>query len=161
MGAGVGSWAPGVGQICGFLGWGGAVGSREFMRVGWGWGKNAGMKYLLIIYGNKEKWDSFSAEEMAEGIAKHEAFNQKYYGTGELVGGYGLEDAARAKVVLAKDGAPAVTDGPYIEAKEYMASFWLVDVENEQRALEIAADMPYADVQPVEVWGAPHESNPG
>ena len=116
------------------------------------------MKYLLIIYGNKEKWDSFSAEDAAEAIERHEAFSRRYFQTGELLGAYGLEDAARAKVVLAKSGQPAVTDGPYLEAKEYMASFWLVDVESEQRAVEIAADMPYAQVQPVEVWPVPHES---
>jgi hypothetical protein len=118
------------------------------------------MKYLLIIYGNKEKWDSFSAEETAEAIARHDAFGQKYFETGEMLGGYGLEDAAHAKIVLRKGGAPAVTDGPYIEAKEYMASFWLIDVDSQQRALEIAADLPYADVQPVEVWPVPHESRP-
>jgi hypothetical protein len=116
------------------------------------------MKYLLIIYGNKEKWDSFSAEEMAEGIARHELFNKKFFDTGELLAAYGLADAAEAKIVLAKDGAPAVTDGPYIEAKEYMASFWLLDVESEERALQIAAEMPDADVQPIEMWPVPHES---
>jgi hypothetical protein len=116
------------------------------------------MKYLLIIYGNKEKWDSFSAEETAEAIERHEAFGRRYFETGELLGGYGLEDAARAKVVLVKGGQPAVTEGPNLEAKEYMASFWLVDVESERRAVEIAADLPYADVQPVEVWPVPHES---
>lgn len=118
----------------------------------------SGMKYLLIIYGNKEKWDAFTAEEEREAIERHEAFAEKYFRTGEMLGGYGLADAAGAKVVLRKDGAPAVTDGPYLEAKEYMASFWMVDVVNEQRALEIAADLPYSDTQPVEVWPVPHES---
>lgn len=116
------------------------------------------MKYLLIIYGNKEKWDSFTPEETAVAIERHEAFAQRYYQTGEMLGGYGLEDAAAAKVVVREGNAPAVTDGPYIEAKEYMASFWLIDVDSERRALEIAADLPYADRQPVEVWPVPHES---
>jgi hypothetical protein len=122
--------------------------------------ENAGMKYLLIIYGNKEKWDSFSPEETEVAIQRHEEFAQKYFKTGEMLGGYGLEDAAAAKVVLRKDGAPAVTDGPYIEAKEYMASFWMIDVESEERALEIAADLPYSHQQPVEVWPVPHQSAP-
>jgi len=52
-----------------------------------------------------------------------------------------------------------VTDGPYLEAKEYMASFWMVDVPSWERALEIAADMPYVDIAPVEVWPVEHESN--
>ena len=118
------------------------------------------MKYVLIIYGNKEKWDSFSDEEQAEAIERHEQFNKRYFDTGELLGGYGLADAAEAKQVMRKDKVPAVTDGPYIEAKEYMASFWLIDVDSAERAWEIAADLPYADQQPVEVWPVPHESRP-
>ena len=55
-------------------------------------------------------------------------------------------------------GLPAVTDGPYLETKEYLASFWLLDCESEERALQIAADMPFADAEPVELWPVLHES---
>ena len=58
------------------------------------------------------------------------------------------------------DGQPAVTDGPYLETKEYMASFYLLDCESEERALAIAADMPFADAEPVEVWPVMHEAKP-
>ena len=51
-----------------------------------------------------------------------------------------------------------MTDGPYLETKEYMASFYLLDVESEERALQIAADMPFADNDPVELWPVLHES---
>jgi hypothetical protein len=116
------------------------------------------MKYLLMIYGNQEKWSSIPAEDFPKEIAKQEAFNKKYRDTGELLGAYGLADAVAARLVRRKDGAPAVTDGPYLETKEYMASFFLVDCESEERAYEIAADMPWADVEPVEVWPILHES---
>ena len=116
------------------------------------------MKYLLMIYGNQEKWSSFSPGEWPEAIALQEAFNRKYAGTGELLGAYGLADAVNAKLVRRAGGAPAVTDGPYLETKEYMASFYLLDCENEERALQIAADMPFADRDPVEVWPVLHES---
>jgi hypothetical protein len=53
-----------------------------------------------------------------------------------------------------------VTDGPYLETKEYMASFYLLDCESEERALAIAADMPFADAEPVEVWPVMHEAKP-
>ena len=116
------------------------------------------MKYLLMIYGNQEKWSSFAPEEWPEAIARVEAFNRKYADSGELLGAYGLADAVNAKLVRRQDGAPAVTDGPYLETKEYMASFCLLDCENEERALAIAADMPFADRDPVEVWPVLHES---
>src|SRR5215470_15104995 len=118
------------------------------------------MKYLMLIYGNEEKWNSFSSsEEWQAAIAKQDAFNKKYAQTGERLGAYELADAAAAKLVRrAKDGSPAVTDGPYLETKEYIASFYLLDCENEERAREIAADMPWADTDPSELWPILHES---
>ena len=85
---------------------------------------------------------------------------QEVPGTGELLGAYGLGTRAQAKLVRRDQatGLPAVTDGPYQETKEYIASFYLLDVESEERALEIAADMPFADQEPVELWPVPHES---
>ena len=116
------------------------------------------MKYVLLIYGNQEKWDQILAESWPEEIAKQDAFNKKYYATGELLGAYGLADAAAARLVRRTDGVPAVTDGPYLETKEYLASFYMVDCESEERAYEIAADMPWADINPTEVWPILHES---
>jgi hypothetical protein len=118
------------------------------------------MKYLLMIYGNQEKWASIPAEEWPEAIARQDAFNRRYRETGELLGAYGLADAAQARLVRRVDGQPAVTDGPYLETKEYMASFYLLDCESEERALAIAADMPFADAEPVEVWPVMHEAKP-
>jgi len=54
------------------------------------------MKYLLLIYGNQEKWASIPTGEWLEAIAKQDAFNRKYQATGELIGAYGLADAAAA-----------------------------------------------------------------
>src|SRR5215471_19364225 len=81
------------------------------------------VKYLLMIYGNQEKWESMPAEAWRDAIARQEAFNAKYRGTGELLGAYGLADAVNAKLVRRAEGVPAVTDGPYLETKEYLASF--------------------------------------
>jgi hypothetical protein len=116
------------------------------------------VKYLLMIYGNREKWESMPREAWPEAIARQEAFNARYRETGELLGAYGLADAARAKLVRRVNGLPAVTDGPYLETKEYLASFWLLDCDSEERARQIAADMPSADAEPVELWPVLHES---
>ncbi|WP_328956110.1 YciI family protein [Kitasatospora purpeofusca] len=116
------------------------------------------MKYIAMIYGNQAKWDAFPAEEWPAAIAKQEAFNTKYRETGELIGAYGLADAAAAQLVRRAEGLPVVTDGPYLETKEYLASFYVLDCESLERAQRIAADMPYADVDPVELWPILHES---
>jgi hypothetical protein len=116
------------------------------------------MKYLLMIYGNHELWSSFSAEETTRGIAEQDAFNQEFFETGELLGAFGLADAENAKVVRVRDGERIVTDGPYLEAKEHLASYYLLDVESEQRALEISSRMPFASLRGVEVWPVMHEA---
>lgn len=118
------------------------------------------MKYLLMIYANQQTWAGLSPEEMTEGIAAQDAFNKEYFETGELLGAFGLADAEAAKVVRVREGAAAVTDGPYLEAKEHLASYCLLDVESEQRALEIAARMPFASFRSVEVWPVLHEADP-
>ena len=71
-----------------------------------------------------------------------------------------VADAAATKLVRLSDGQPAVTDGPYLETKEYLASWYLIDVDSEQRALEIAAALPSAVFQPTEVWPILHEASP-
>lgn len=116
------------------------------------------VKYLLLIYGNQEKWDSIPAEVMDVEIEKMEAFNKKYRDSGELLGAYGLGGALDVQLVRRSGGLPVVTDGPYLEAKEYIASFYLLDCPTLERAQEIAADMPWADHDPVELWPVPHES---
>ncbi len=116
------------------------------------------MKYLLMIYGNEELWASFSPEQLSKGIADQDAFNRRFFETGELLGAFGLTDAANAKVVRVRDAQPAVSDGPYLESKEHLASYYVVDVESEQRALEIAAELPFASFRAVEVWPVMHEA---
>ena len=117
------------------------------------------MKYMLIIYGNQELWSSIEPAEFAKEIAAFDAFNKKYYDSGELLGAYGVADAPASRLVTVTDGQPAVTDGPYLETKEHLASWYLLDVPNEARALEIAAELPSATMRPVEVWPIVHEAS--
>jgi hypothetical protein len=117
------------------------------------------VKYMLIIYGNQELWNSIDPADFEQEIAAYDVFNKKFYSTGELLGAYGVADAAASKLVRLTDGQPAVTDGPFLETKEYLASWYLLDVDSEQRALEIAAELPSAKWRPVEVWPILHEAS--
>jgi len=116
------------------------------------------MKYMIIIYGNRELWESFPPEAARRAIAAQDAFNQEFAATGELLGAYGLADAIQAKTVAVRDGLPAVTDGPYLETKEFLSSFMLIDVDSEERAVQIAAQVPFASVRSVELWPVLHEA---
>lgn len=116
------------------------------------------MKYMLIIYGNEEIWSSFPDEEIAQIIRDTDAHNAALAASGEMLGGYGVADQIQAKQVTVADGATVVTDGPYIEAKEYIGSFYIVDVDSEARALEIAAAMPSARHRQIEVRPILHKA---
>jgi hypothetical protein len=83
---------------------------------------------------------SWSQDDIKAHIAFMQRFNKELRDAGELVGAEGLAAPGEAKVVRAgKNGVPAVTDGPFPEAKEFLAGYWIVEVDEPQRAYEIAA----------------------
>lgn len=116
------------------------------------------MKYLLVVYGNGEPWESFPADEWSRRVAAQDAFDRRHYEAGELIGAFGVGDAGRARTVRVRGGVPEVLDGPYRDTDEYLAGWYLLDVEDERRALDIAAELPMAAVRQVEVWPLLHDS---
>ena len=98
------------------------------------------MKYLMLIYGNDEVWNSVDADAFAGLVVEVDAFTAALRDSGELVEAQGLID--RPKAVRVVGGSPVVTDGPYLEAKEYVGSYLMVDVDSEERAVQIAAAYP-------------------
>jgi hypothetical protein len=98
------------------------------------------VKYLMLIYGNESIWNSATPAGLAALIDEVDAFNEGLRESGELVAVEGLVSRARS-VRMGRD-APVVTDGPYLEAKEYVGSYFVVDVDSEERALDIARSYP-------------------
>jgi len=102
------------------------------------------MKYMLMMHAPKEGWTTAGIGTWPpKDIEAHIQFmmdlNRKLMASGEFVGAEGLAGPEEAKSVRArKDGTPD-TDGPFAEAKEFLAGFWILDVESTQRAYEIAA----------------------
>jgi hypothetical protein len=79
-------------------------------------------------------------EDFKAHIGFMKRFSQELKESGELVAAEGLALPEQARVVRAsKNGAPEVTDGPFAEAKEFLAGYWIVDCESTERAYEIAA----------------------
>ena len=116
------------------------------------------MKYMLMIYGNEELWSSFPPEDLEKVVTETNALHDELQASGEFVSAYGVGDDVLTKQVTLVDGAPVVTDGPYIEAKEYLGSFDIIDVDSLERALEIAARVPFARHGQVEVRPLMHEA---
>jgi len=100
------------------------------------------MKYILMMNTMRAKQPPFpnwSTEDLHTHIRFMIQLNQDLRESGELVGAEGLSFPDQAKLVRAgKDGTP-VTDGVFPESKEFLAGFWIVDVDSPQRAYEIAA----------------------
>ncbi|HEX6104862.1 MAG TPA: YciI family protein [Gemmatimonadales bacterium] len=102
------------------------------------------MKYMLIMHaprGTEEyQVNNWAPEDFKAHIAFMLQLNKDLTGTGELVGAEGLAPPGQARVVReGTNGAPAVTDGPFPEPKEFLAGYWIVEVDRPERAYEIAA----------------------
>ena len=100
------------------------------------------MKYILLMAAPKAGFDTYrtwSEKDVQAHFAVLKDINKELSASGEFVATEGLAWPEQAKVVRAgKDGAP-VTDGVFPEAKEFLAGYWIVDVEGAERAYEVAA----------------------
>ncbi|MEU4409124.1 YciI family protein [Streptosporangium sp. NPDC023963] len=105
------------------------------------------MKFLLIMHNNPRIWDALTEGERDEVMRGHGAFMETVRRSGEMIGTVALADPSQSAVVKVRGGVPAVTDGPYLEAKEYLGGYYLVECENRERALELAALIPDAGVE--------------
>jgi hypothetical protein len=134
------------------------------------------MKYMMMMHtpaGTGDyKINDWSPEDFQAHMRFMHDFNRELTASGEWADGQGLAAPAEAKLVRAgKDGAP-VTDGPFPESKEFLAGFWIVDVESPERAYELAARASAAPgpggaplnmpIEVRQVMGAPREDgSPG
>lgn len=104
------------------------------------------MKFLLIMHMNPQIWEALTDAEREEVMSGHGDFIDAVRGSGEMIGTVALGAPADSAVVRVRDGVPAVSDGPYLEAKEFLAGYYLVECADRERALELAAMIPDAKV---------------
>jgi hypothetical protein len=110
-----------------------------------------GMKYLCLIYVSEETLDAMPVSEMqAVNIAHHE-LNDRLRSSGHFIEADALQPAKQAAWLRIRDGKMSVTDGPYTEAKELVAGFYLIEARDMKEALEIASRLPSAKFGTVEV----------
>ncbi|GAB3754533.1 YciI family protein [Microlunatus parietis] len=106
------------------------------------------MKYVILIHSNPQPWghptpnflpeyEELTAEQRDTMNADFDQLLTELNTNGELVTGEALGDPATSRLFRWADGKPLVTDGPYSEAKEHLAGFFLIDVESQERAEEI------------------------
>ena len=107
------------------------------------------MKFMLMMNCPRDGYERF-AQWPREMVQRHMAFmhelNRKLSEAGELVAAEGLAAPTQAKLERAgKDGRP-ITDGVFPESKEYLAGYWIVDVDSPERAYQVAAEASTAPV---------------
>jgi hypothetical protein len=111
------------------------------------------MKYMILIYGNPElrrMFEQIPQEERAAGLAVYDRLREDLQESGEYIVSEALADPGTGRRVAVRDGA-LVSDGPFAEAKEHLAGFYLVDCPTMDRAVEYAARLPEAGLGMVEV----------
>ena len=112
------------------------------------------MKYMVLIYNRPGFVDELSETERTELFGDVDRIMKELTESGEMVDTHALGGPEATKTVRVRDGVPAVTDGPFIEAKEQFAGYLVVDCASLERATEIAASWPDAkwfamEVRPV------------
>ena len=130
------------------------------------------MKYMILVNASQRDYDAMAGKPggghpgwtPADFVAMGEfmeSFNKELAESGELVDTRGLTAPAHARRIQLQDGAPVVTDGPYSEAEEVLAGYWIVECDSFDRATQIAARLAntpgpdhvrsrtYADVRPL------------
>ncbi|GAA0952814.1 YciI family protein [Actinocorallia libanotica] len=105
------------------------------------------MRFLIGMHINPAVLDALTDEEKAAIGEGHGAFIEELKESGELITTQGLTDPSQAAVVAVRNGQPVVTDGPFLEAKEYLGGFYLVDCQDRERAVELAARIPDAAIE--------------
>lgn len=105
------------------------------------------MKFLISLHINPAVLEALTDEEKTALGAGHAKFIDTLKDAGEMITTQALVDPSHAAVVSVRGGQPVVTDGPFLEAKEYLGGFYLIDCENKQRAIELAAQIPDAAIE--------------
>lgn len=100
------------------------------------------MKYILMMHGRKGAWDEYagwSKEDLQRNVEFMQRFNQELHESGVFVDTKGLAWPQGATMVRAGHDGEPVTDGVFPESKEFLAGYWVIDVESAEQAYQFAA----------------------
>ena len=109
------------------------------------------MKYLCLIYENEKNWETMPQSD-AEAIRKeYFAFTEDIRKNGKYVAGEALQPTPTATTVRVRNGKISTTDGPFVETKEQLGGFYLIDAKDLNDAIQVAARIPSARLGSIEV----------
>jgi hypothetical protein len=109
------------------------------------------MRYLLLIYGEENRYARMSEAESQADMAKWWEYDSAIKGAGAASSGEALQPTSTATTVRDDGGKPIVTDGPFAETKEQLGGYYILDVENLDAAIEWAHKCPGAKSGSIEL----------
>ena len=109
------------------------------------------MRYLCLIYHDEKLLGAMPEAEMSALNARHLAFNEEILAKGQFIEAEALQPTASTTCVRVRNGKVTLTDGPYMETKEMVAGFYLVEARDLNEAIALAAKLPSAPLGTVEV----------
>jgi len=107
------------------------------------------MKYMLLIYFDEQA--TLSETERQECYAESTQLAHQIHASGQYLGANPLHPTSMATSVRVRDGKRLVTDGPFIETREQVAGYFLIDAKDLNAAIGIAGRVPGARIGTVEV----------
>jgi hypothetical protein len=109
------------------------------------------MQYMLLIYTNQQAWSHMTQEQMQQGMAAYLAYTEALRNAGALVGSNRLQNTDVATTVKVADGKTQVLNGPFVDTKEQLGGYFLIEAPDLDAAIAWAARCPGASHGTVEV----------
>lgn len=109
------------------------------------------MKFMLIVHHHEDAFEKMDKETQSQLLTESIELTHQLHATGQYVHASPLHPAATAVIVRVREGAPLVTDGPFIETREQIAGYFLVNARDLNEAIRIATRVPGARIGSVEV----------
>ena len=118
-------------------------------------------QYMFLLFDTEEWYDELTPEAWQEAMTLHTAFTEAVEAAGaRIFGGEALERSSTASTVKQSDRGPLVTDGPFIETKEALGGFYLIECKDLDQALALAKICPSGNVEVRPVMNTSEDSGP-
>lgn len=124
------------------------------------------MKFMLLVHHNEAAFEQMSEEDRRRLLAESIQLTHELHAKGQYLSASPLHPTATATVVRVREGTALVTDGPFVETREQLAGYFLIEAKDQADAVAVATRVPGArigsvEVRPVkEVAGLPDDQRP-
>lgn len=109
------------------------------------------MKYLCLIYDDEKQFQKMPRERIEKIMGEYRAFGEGITKSGHYVGGNQLQPTHTATIVRSRNGKVSTTDGPFVETKEQLGGYYLIEAKDLNDAIQVASRIPSAKSGSIEV----------